>query len=143
MQKLKPALVRLRHSRSFEAVFIVLVVVSLMALAAEFFMDLDESTAQRLGRINVSVAWLFLFDFIIGLIISYDKKAYWKSDWWLLLASIPIDEYFFGSLRIFRLMRAFRIYGITARPGTIRSLRKQRERYSRTKQNGKADEYHG
>lgn len=130
---LRQTLTDIRQSRSFEAVFIVLVTISMAALVGEFLLDVEESTATRLGRINVAIAWAFLFDFCLGLFISTDKKRYWKTDWWLLLASIPLDEYVFGSLRIVRLFRIFRVWGITTRPATIKHMRQQKARHSHRK----------
>ncbi|MEX0748556.1 MAG: ion transporter [Candidatus Saccharimonadales bacterium] len=131
-QQLKEQLIAIRNSILFEAVFVILVIISIALLLGEFVLPVSSTTIQAFGQINMAIAWIFLADFFLGLLITPDRRLYLKSDWFLLLASIPVSEYVFSSLRVFRLVRIFRIYGTISRSLAIPHLRflfKRRRRH--------------
>ncbi len=127
MKQLKLKIDSLRHSIPFESVFVVLVLISVGSLAVEFFYDLDESTSLMLARVDIAIAWVFLIDFFVGLFVATNNKKYFKSDWYLLLGSIPVHEYIFSSLRIVRILRVFRLYSVGTRAAIMPGIRKSRK----------------
>ncbi|MEX0934296.1 MAG: hypothetical protein WDZ42_00685, partial [Candidatus Saccharimonadales bacterium] len=74
------------------------------------------------------IAWVFLTDFFVGLFVASNNRKYLKSDWYLLLGSIPIHEYIFSSLRVVRILRVFRLYSVGTRTAVMPGVRKQRRR---------------
>ncbi len=94
---------------ALEVIFVCLAIVSLALLAIDIFGNLN--TAQRLiiGVIDSSVAAIFLIEFIIRLVRSGQPKAYFRKNWYLLLAAIPIPGGLAQLLRVVRLEGILRL----------------------------------
>lgn len=116
---------RLRHTLPYEAVFALMAVTSLSSLIIEFWLNPTHATLDLLGRVDIFIAWMFFFDFMLGLYIHRDRWAYLKSDWYLLIAAIPINEGLFSALRILRLIRILRIYSTLSRSLALPGMKKK------------------
>lgn len=82
----------------------------LLALAAETFLSLSESTNAILDQIDDGICLIFFFDFFVSLFNAPSKLGYLKWGWIDLLSSIPmVDMFRAGRIaRIIRILRAFR-----------------------------------
>ena len=83
----------------YEALMIILVIITIITLWTE-------STFN--STINVIVWFVFFIDFLIRLIVAKSKWGYIKSNPFLIIAIIPIDQ-FFQIARIVRVFYLFRI----------------------------------
>jgi len=82
----------------------------LLALGAQTFLPLSDSTSAILDHLDDGICLVFLGDFFISLFHAPNKLAYLKWGWIDLLSSIPmIDMFRAGRIaRIIRILRAFR-----------------------------------
>jgi voltage-gated potassium channel len=82
----------------------------LLALAAQTFLKLNESTNAILDHLDDGICLIFFFDFFVSLFTARSKLAYLKWGWIDLISSIPmIDMFRAGRVaRIIRILRAFR-----------------------------------
>ncbi|MGE5191426.1 MAG: ion transporter [Deltaproteobacteria bacterium] len=82
----------------------------LLALAAQTFLPLSESTDAILDHVDDGICVIFFFDFFISLHRAPSKLGYLKWGWIDLLSSIPmVDMFRAGRIaRIIRILRAFR-----------------------------------
>lgn len=110
----------IRSTFVFELVFTVLALFSVSLLIYEVSFDITEETAKIIVRMDFWIATLFLVDFFIGLTLVDNNKRYMKDNWYMLLASIPINEYAFRSLRVLRILRIFRATSVLSRTVYIR-----------------------
>ncbi len=81
----------------------------------EYSADLAADELRMLHTADVLIALTFLADFLIGLAASRERAAYFRKNWTDLLASIPITESVFQSLRVLRLLRLVRVMRLLVR----------------------------
>lgn len=82
-----------------------------------FFEMTHTVTPEQLYLIDitdVTIALIFLVEFFVALTLTKDKKQFWKSRWWELLASIPFTTTATQTLRLLRLVRVLRMFRIGA-----------------------------
>ncbi len=91
--------------------FVLLASLSLTLLAYEHFFDISEAASLRLLHIDLSIAYIFFFDFFLGLFFNhkYTRREYWRHNWLDFISSIPISIDVARALRILRAFRAIRI----------------------------------
>ncbi len=106
-----------RYQKSIwnEIILALLGVLSVGLLIYEFSSNLSNTTRAWFYGIDKVIACIFLFDFFTGLHAAQNKAKYWKSNWYLLLASIPFSEGVFQSLRALRILRLITIFRLIAR----------------------------
>jgi voltage-gated potassium channel len=82
----------------------------LLALAAETFLPLSDSTNAILDHVDDGICVIFFFDFFVNLFQAPSKLGYLKWGWIDLLSSMPmVDMFRAGRIaRIIRILRAFR-----------------------------------
>jgi voltage-gated potassium channel len=66
-------------------------------------------------EIDITIALVFLADWIHGLIVNKNKRKYIKREWYMLLAAIPISGGVASALTSVRLLRIMHIVRIVAR----------------------------
>ena len=84
-------------------------------LIFEFSSDLLSSQLRVLYTIDLVIALLFLKDFIYEISVAKNKKLYFRQNWYLLIAAIPITEGVFQALRSVQLLRLLRVVRLYAR----------------------------
>ena len=94
---------------------IALALISVGLIIYEYSADLMAGHVRILHTIDVLIALVFLSDFLIGLASAPKKGAYFRQNWTDLLASIPITESMFQSLRALRLLRLVRVIRLIVR----------------------------
>jgi len=99
--------------RQLAIVFLALLSVGLIVY--EYSADLAADEVRILHTVDVLIALTFLADFLIGLLAAAERGRYFRSNWTDLLASIPITEAMFQSLRALRLLRLVRIFRLLTR----------------------------
>lgn len=62
-----------------------------------------------LAYTEFSIACIFLIDFFAELILAKDRKKYFRHNWYLLLASIPLTYSAVEALRGLRVLRLLRV----------------------------------
>lgn len=109
------AMKKYHESLTGEIVLSILALISVGLLVLELSANLAPNEVLLLNRIDIAIALVFIIDFVVGLRLSDDKKAYWKHNWYILLASVPIPDGVFQSLRILRILRLVRLIRMVAR----------------------------
>ena len=59
----------------------------------------------------MTIAWIFLADFFIGLLATpaFFRSTYWRNNWLNLISSVPISNELTQALRLLRIVRAVRV----------------------------------
>jgi voltage-gated potassium channel len=65
--------------------------------------------------IDISIAAIFLIDFIVGWYQTDNRKIFWKQRWWELFACIPFTTPITQSLRGIGILRLLRIVQVLSR----------------------------
>ncbi len=91
-----------------------LVVFSFVFLAMEHFEILSHEQLLLIDYYEVAVAVIFLAEFIFELYFAKDRKKYWRSHWFYLIAAIPIPTETFELLRGIRALRILKLLKIFA-----------------------------
>ena len=104
---------RKRYNYRFfkEIVLAVMALLSVILVIFEYLLKLDEPIRASILRFDILVAIIFLIDFTWYFMKSKRKLKYIKSNWFLLLASIPIVDSWaelLRGLRLFELVRLVR-----------------------------------
>ena len=82
-------------------------------LIFELTAELVPEQTRLLYTVDFTIALLFLVDFIYEYTSARDKKKYFRHNWYLLIASIPITGGVYQALRLIqavRLLRIIRLY---------------------------------
>ncbi len=110
-EKISQVVTSAQSNAWYALTFVILAVISLSLLAYEHFVELNEETISRLLHIDLVIAYIFLFDFLLGLFFNnkYTRKEYWRHNWVDFISSIPISADLARSLRILRVYKAIRI----------------------------------
>jgi len=106
---------KIKQSIIINTLIILLALLSVGLLVYELSADLLAEQITLIHTIDLIIALIFLFDFIIGMTLADSRRKYFKRNWPDLLASIPITEGVFRSLRILRILRLVRIIRVIAR----------------------------
>jgi voltage-gated potassium channel len=89
--------------------------VSLGLLLFELSAELFEENLAWIHRLDLSIALIFLGDFFLGLYASPHPKTYAKKHILDLLASIPLSDPFFRTLRLLRIFRLVHTLALSLR----------------------------
>ena len=91
--------------------FVLLAVLSLLLLGYEHFFDLSNDKSDLFLEIDLAIAYVFLFDFLLGLFFNkkYTRREYWNHNWLDFISSIPISSDMARVLRILRAYKAIRV----------------------------------
>lgn len=97
---------------------------SLALVLLETFLTLGESTLRTLTLVDRAACAVFLADVAVRWRRSGWSRAYWRTGWLDLLASLPLDTAFrvFQAARIYRIirmLRALRRLQVTARGASL------------------------
>lgn len=117
-----------RQSIAKDVAISTLAIASAVLLVLELSAELSSAQLRILYTFDFAVALLFLMDFLYELHSAKDKSVYFKKNWYLLLASIPITGGTYQALRSVQLIRLMRIVRLYAR---IRRLSEATEHVSR------------
>lgn len=86
-----------------------LAILSVYFVFYEFFAHPSQQTIHTINTFEIVVAVIFLFDFFYYLAKSKSKKVYFKENWYMLLASIPILDGWAELLRGLRMLELIRL----------------------------------
>jgi voltage-gated potassium channel len=86
-----------------------LAVASVAMLVYESTHALTSAQVGMLDGIDTGIALVFLGEFLIRFALAPRKAAYFKHNWWLLLASIPVSTPWTQGLRALRLLTIMRL----------------------------------
>lgn len=112
---MKKALAVVKDSLWADVIIIFLALVSVGLLVFELSADLLTDQVALIHALDLGIALIFLSDFMIGMYLADRKGSYFKENWPDLLASIPVSEGIFRSLRMLRLLRLVRVVRVIAR----------------------------
>lgn len=128
MKSLVVQLLPHRQSIWRDIVIALLALFSAALLILEISLELATTQTALIYALDFTIAMIFLADFGYELFSSQDKKLYFRKNWYLLLASIPVTQTTFQALRSVQLLRLLRIVRLYAR---IKALSEQTEKVSR------------
>ncbi len=84
---------------------VLLALVSALLLIYEVFVNVAPENQKYIHYIDITIALIFLAEFIFHLTKSKEKTNFLKNRWWELLAAIPITTETTQALRALRLSR--------------------------------------
>lgn len=113
--KSRSAMSSLKDNIGVDLVIILLALVSVALLVFELSAKLLPEQIALIQNIDLAIAFIFLADFSIGMYLADSKKKYFFQNWPDLLASIPVSEGIFRSLRMLRVLRLVRVVRVVAR----------------------------
>ena len=111
---MKTIIRRIKNGIWDDVLIVVLAFISLFLLIIEY--SISSLTVEQIiliNKIDIYIAYFFLFEFIVSVWIAENKIDYVKKNWTDLLASIPLQQFAF--LRPLRLLRIVRIIVVLAR----------------------------
>lgn len=117
-----------RQSVTRDVVISLLAILSAGLLIFEFTAELQLHQSRLIHLIDFIIAMLFLADFSYEIMTAKHKKLYFKHNWYLLIASIPITGGMFQAFRSVQLIRLMRIVRLYAR---IKALSDKTEQISK------------
>ena len=92
-----------------DVVMIALALLSVVLLIVQSTSSLTSEQTRLFSEVDTGIALVFLAEFCIKLILAPRKRAYLRSNWWLLLASIPVSTPWTQALRALRLLTILRL----------------------------------
>lgn len=128
MKKLVVQLLPHRQSVARDLAISGLAVLSAVLLILELSSELSSTQLRFFYALDLAIAFAFLADFLYELYTAKNRKLYFRHNWYLLLASIPITGGTYQALRSVQLIRLMRIVRLYAR---IRRLSEATEHVSR------------
>ncbi len=84
---------------------VILALVSIALLIFDIFANLSPADQKYVHYVDLSIAFIFLADFIYNFWKARDKIKFFKARWWELIASIPITSGTTEALRALQLAR--------------------------------------
>jgi voltage-gated potassium channel len=105
----------LENSIVDDIIIIFLAVFSVGLLIVEASAPLNSGRTHIYDLIDLSIALIFLLEWVYRLVVSKNKKQYAISNSWELLACIPLTGNFAQALRALRILRVIRIIRLAAR----------------------------
>src|SRR5690606_14545667 len=126
IKKIKNDFLEVKDSLWFNLLIAGLAVFSIILLVIEFSLRLPSETIRLIHIIDITIAFLFLSEFFVGLWAYPQKGKYFKENWLDLLASIPVTGGVYRSFRFLRILRLLRVIRILQ----IRRLGKATENWS-------------
>lgn len=115
---MKTLVVRLlphRQSVAKDLILSGLAILSAGLLVFELTAELMPQQTRLLYTVDFAVALLFLLDFVYELSSAKNKQKYFRQNWYLLIASIPITGGVYQALRSVQLVRLLRVVRLYAR----------------------------
>jgi len=112
---IKSPLSFLKENIGVDLAIILLSLVSVALLIFELSVKLMPDQILLIQRIDLVIAFVFLADFSIGMWLAKSRKQYFAQNWPDLLASIPVSEGVFRTLRMLRVLRLVRVIRVIAR----------------------------
>ena len=97
-------------------------------LVFELTAELAPEQTRLLYTVDFAIALLFLMGFIYEYTNATDKKKFFRHNWYLLIASIPITGGVYQALRSIQLVRLLRIVRLYAR---VKALSEETEALSK------------
>ncbi|MES2216728.1 MAG: ion transporter [Patescibacteria group bacterium] len=92
-----------------DALMILLALASGVLLALQLSTDPTPTQTYWYNTTDFIIALIFLAEFIVKLVLSKSKSSYFRSNWWYLLASIPVTNSLTQGLRLLRVLRFVRL----------------------------------
>ena len=121
---------RTKYSVRFykEIALSILAVMSVALLGYEFLQNPPAWQVAKIMRFDFFVAIIFLCDFIVEFSLATNKTAYFRKNWFLLLASIPLVDSWAEILRGLRLLALVRLIRAGEHLQYVREARKSNAR---------------
>lgn len=95
-----------QNSISYELIFGLLAIMSLVLLVYEVSVPLSASERTLINAVDLFTVIIFAVDYALGFYWASNKRAYFWENWYNLLATVPFTS---GPFRAFRLFRLFRL----------------------------------
>lgn len=97
-----------------EMIMTVLVVGSFVFLALEHFEQLTDSQLAGVEVYEITVAFIFLSEFLFEWYYARDRRRYLRTHWFYLIAAVPVPTATFELLKGIRLLRLLKLLKIFA-----------------------------
>ncbi|MBI2588911.1 ion transporter [Candidatus Saccharibacteria bacterium] len=107
-----------------ECLILTLAALSLVFLAIEQLGYLSTAQLRALDVFDVTVGLIFIGEFVLELELTTNKRGYVKSNWFYLLAAIPLPYTFAQLLRGLRIIRVIKLIRVGTHLEYEKSLKK-------------------
>ena len=102
-------LINKKYKVVYEALFTILAIIAVTITLLDLTEKINLSTNTTLNTIDTAIFYIFISDYIIRLIISKDKKEFFKNNIPDLIAIIPFNSLF----KVFRIAKLLRLVKLT------------------------------
>lgn len=92
-----------------EIIFTFLAVASVALVIFDFIKTPTATEYKIIDQVDLVIAYIFLLDFCIELLVVSNRREYLRHNWYLLLAAIPLTDNITEALRGLRALRLIRI----------------------------------
>lgn len=97
-----------------EVIMTTLVIGSFIFLALEHFEQLTDSQLAGVEAYEITVALIFLAEFLFEWYFARDRRRYFRTHWFYLIAAVPVPTATFELLKGVRLLRLLKLLKIFA-----------------------------
>lgn len=99
------------ESGSFAICLMLLIVLSVVLIIAEYLVPMNTATLNKVQSINDFLTFVFIVELSLRWLISSSTRSYLKSFWIDILATVPMFR-IFRLGRVLRVLRLFRIFSL-------------------------------
>lgn len=110
---IKRSIEKAQQGLVYQIVLITIALIDAGALLYAFFGSPSDEIINVIFTFDIAVAYVFLTDFIVGILFADKKFPYFKTNWLNLLSGIPFNDSAFRILRLLRIVRAVRVMRAT------------------------------
>lgn len=97
-----------------EFAMMILLILSFIFLALEHFEKLTHEQMLAIEVYEIVIGIIFLSEFLFELHFAKDKRKYWRTHWFYLIAAVPVPTMSFEVLRGVRALRLLKLLKIFA-----------------------------
>jgi voltage-gated potassium channel len=115
-----------RQAQAWDLFMVVAALASLLLIAWVELQDLDwpDPTFRKCAIVDLAFVAIFLFEFVVRLVRSPDRRRFWKENWYDLPGLVPLYAESLSWLRVFRVLRIIRVLRLLRLFQALRRLRR-------------------
>lgn len=98
-----------KYKLIYEIIFTLLAIIAVIITLLDLTETINLSTNNILNTLDIAIFYIFIFDYVVRLIISKDKKDFFKNNIPDLVAIIPFNSLF----KVFRIAKLLRLAKLT------------------------------
>jgi len=125
-QNIQQVVHALQDSIFYQSFIGILALLSAGMLLYEFFgKNISAETLTLMSNLDLTIAYIFLTDFSVGVLFASHKLHHIKTNWFDLVGSVPLSDGLFRALRIARFVRLVRLLRVINTGQNVESSAKE------------------